>query len=377
MQQEVLLPIKGDRKGAPMYADDRSTASILLAVIRLELLYGVVRQLGERHAVCHDRDVLISLFVQRTGLLVVAAHRSQEFAGSLHLLFDGRNGFAHLGMGWIAEVTHGGGQIHRADKDAVDAFHFENAIQVGYAFRRFDGRHQHQLFVGIGGLFRHAGNQLQLVLSLLIVCVVVCAVVFSALNLYTLDATHMLLDDQEQIIHFDSLLSSADQAMTRYVYTGDAANKEEYDQCSQQLLDIAQELAGEYTSLYVYSLKNVTEAYVTEGQKFHYEEEADNNAPILASYSRLKGLSHTMDFFLPYARTHIADEVSQRLGVLEKQQRTLMLYVLVFFILLTFSGFAVIMHIVDRLVVALECLTSFAERISASHWNEALPAKIA
>ena len=224
---------------------------------------------------------------------------------------------------------------------------------------------------------RSIRNQLQLVLSLLIVCVVLSAVIFSALNLYTLDVTHLLLDDQEQIIHFDFLLNSADQAMTRYVYTGDNTNKEEYDQYIQELWNVAQELADDYSSLYVYSLKNVTEAYISEGQKIRRKEGTDNNAPILTSYSRLKSLSRTVNFFLPYARSHIAAEVSQKLGDLEKQQRSLMLYILAFFILLTFFGFAVIMHIVDRLIVTLEYLTNFAEEIGISHWNEALPAKIA
>ena len=181
---------------------------------------------------------------------------------------------------------------------------------------------------------RSIRNQLQLVLSLLIVCVVLSAVIFSALNLYTLDVTHLLLDDQKQIIHFDFLLNSADQAMTRYVYTGDNTNKEEYDQCIQELWNVAQKLADEYSSLYVYSLKNATEAYISEGQKIRREEGTDNNAPILTSYSRLKSLSRTVNFFLPYARSHIAAEVSQKLGDLEKQQRSLMLCILAFFILL-------------------------------------------
>lgn len=219
-------------------------------------------------------------------------------------------------------------------------------------------------------------NQLHLVLSLLIVCVVLSAVVFSILNLHTLNTTHTLLHDQEQIISFDSLLNNSNQAITRYVYTGDAEKKEEFEKRSQELLDIAQELTDKYTSPYVYSLKKVTEAYIREGQKLYYQENG-NSAFMLVTYNRLKGLNHTMDFFLPYARTDIADEVSQKLRLLGQQQHTLLLYVLIFFILFSFSGFAVIMHIVDHLVVALEYLTNFAEKISSPDWNELPPSQIA
>lgn len=220
---------------------------------------------------------------------------------------------------------------------------------------------------------RSIRNQLQCVVLSLLACTVAAVLTFSFLTLHTLSVTNDLVADQEMMIQYDALFGDSRQCVTRFVYTGNQDEQHLFAGCAQQLQGIAQTLYAAYPSAYVYSLYQVTNLYVDLGSALLEEKSSGANLDALLQYNRLQTICGTIEYFLPYAQSAVADGVSQHVRALEEEQRRVILASIFAFAAAIGLTFFIISRIISKIILSLQFLTQFALRVEKEQWHIEVP----
>lgn len=103
------------------------------------------------------------------------------------------------------------------------------------------------------------------------------------------------------------------------------------------------------------------------------EKSSGANLDALLQYNRLQTICGTIEYFLPYAQSAVADGVSQHVRALEEEQRRVILASIFAFAAAIGLTFFIISRIISKIILSLQFLTQFALRVEKEQWHIEVP----